>query len=634
VSDERNVTPYLAFHKVRAMELSRSMRTVQTPNQAAYDARYYALDLSPNLDTRVLWGTARMVATVTAGPITTLDLDFYANMAVDSVAVGGATATFTRAGNVLTLNLDHAYATGEAVDVRVRYHGTPAGGPFGAVFAFDSHAGHPLIWTLSEPFGARTWWPCKDYPEDKADSVDVRVTVPSGMITAGNGTRVSASDDGTTSITRWHEGYPIATYLVAISSFAYATVSDWYRPSPTDSMEIQFYLYPEDVAGASGVNSRVKGMIAAFAARFGPYPFLREKYGEAEFPWGGGMENQTITSLGTFLEYVVSHELMHQWWGDNVTCRDFHHVWLNEGFATFGEAIWAEAGGGLPAYHATMNGLRYLGPGTVWAPDENDVGRVFDGNLSYNKGAWVLHMLRHVVGDTTFFDAMRAYGQRFGGAAATTEDFRDVVEQVSGMDLGRFFQEWIYGEYYPSYRSGARALPVAGGGYDVEVIIEQTQGGQVFWMPVDVTITTASGPHAFVAADSLPSQSFTFHVPDAPLSVQLDGDGWVLCTIGAPLTAVGEAPPSLRLALSGPNPARAGASLSYWLPRESSARVSIFDVAGSRVRGWPAARLASGGHTLAWDGRDDAGHRVPPGVYTVCLDAAGERRTRRLVLIR
>lgn len=632
----REVTPYLSSQKILAMKRLRSMRTVATPNQDAYDARYYALDLAPNVNTSVLYGTVRMLATVTAGPLGTLDLDFYSNMAVDSVAAGGAPTTYTRAGNVLTVQLDRSYATGETVAITVRYHGTPSGGPFGAVFAFDSRNGKPLLWTLSEPFGARSWWPCKDYPSDKPDSVDVTMTVPSGMITASNGTRVSSTDNGTVAVTHWHESYPIATYLVSIASYAYTAYTDWYRPSPTDSMPIRFYMYPEDSAGASGVNSLVKGMLAAFSARFGPYPFQREKYGIAEFPWGGGMENQTITSLGAFIEWVVSHELTHQWWGDHVTCRDFHHVWLNEGFATYGEAIWAEAGGGLSAYHGTMDGFRYYGAGTVWAPDENDAGRVFDGNLSYNKGAWLLHMLRHVVGDSTFFDGMRAYGAQFGGGSATTEDFQGVMEQVSGLGLGRYFQEWFYGEYYPQYRMATSWVPAGGGGFDVDVRIDQVQTGQVFWMPVDVTVNTGSGAYTFVAGDSLASQIFTFHVPDQPQSVQLDRDGWVLCTIGQPLTAVGDRPaaPALRLFPVRPNPVRAEATIAFVLPRESVARVTLFDVAGARVRGWPETRFAAGTHALTWDGRDHAGRRVAAGVYTACLEADGQRRLQRLVLIR
>jgi aminopeptidase N len=638
VLDERAVTPYLAFHKARAMERMQAMRTVQSPNQSAYDARTYDLDLRPDIATQVLTGIVRMRATVVNGPLLDLDLDLASNMVVDSAYAADAPAPFTRAGDILTVALDRAYANGETPEVVVRYHGTPARGPFGAVFSFGSHAGNPLIATLSEPFGARAWWPCKDYPEDKADSVDIRVAVPSGMITACNGTLVASSDDGSLAFTHWHERHPITTYLVSVASYAYAVSTDWYVPVLGDPMAIQFYLFPEAVAGAAAVNAKVKGMIAAFAARFGEYPFLDEKYGEASFSWGGGMENQTLTSLGGFWEYIVAHELGHQWWGDMVTCRDFHHIWLNEGFATYCQALWTEAGAGLAGYHADMRGARYYGPGTIYAPDENDVPRVFNGDLSYNKGSWVLHMLRHALGDTTFFTALRAYGEQYRYGTATTENFRDVCASVSGRNLDKFFQQWIYGEYYPHYHFDYSYVPAAPevGGYDVSFRLDQAQAWQLFWMPVDVTINTADGAHTFVAMDSLPSQYFTFHVAQPPLSVEVDRDEWILRSVEATLTAVDGTPsvPMPRLMPARPNPVRERAALSFWLPAPCAVRLTLVDVTGARVRTLAEAAFGGGMHELVWDGRDDHGRRVAPGVYTAGLEAAGERRNEKLVLIR
>jgi hypothetical protein len=638
VLDEKDVAPYLAFHKARATERAQAMRTVQSPNQAAYDARTYDLDIRPDIATRVLTGIVRMRATVVSGPLLGLDLDFASNMVVDSAYAADTPTPVTRSGNILTVALDRPYLNGETPEVVVRYHGTPASGPFGAVFGFGSHAGQPLIATLSEPFGARAWWPCKDYPDDKADSVDVRVKVPSGMITACNGTLVESSDNGSVAIAHWHERHAISTYLVSLASHAYAVSTDTYTPVLGDPMPVQFYIFPDAVAGAAAVNAKVKGMIAAFAARFGEYPFLDEKYGEASFSWGGGMENQTITSLGGFWEYVVAHELSHQWWGDMVTCRNFHHIWLNEGFATYAQALWTEAGSGLAGYRSDMTGKRWLGAGTVYAPDENDVARVFNSSLSYNKGAWVLHMLRHALGDTTFFTALRTYGQQYRYGTATTENFRDVCAAVSGRNLDKFFQEWIYGEYYPQYRFSYSYGPAAPevGGYDVAVRLDQIQSWQLFWMPVDVTIHAADGAHTFVAADSLPSQLFVFHVEQPPLSVEIDRDEWILRSVQATVTAVDGPPgrPLVRLMPARPNPVRERAALSFWLPAPSAVRLTVVDVTGAQVRSLAEAAFAGGMHEVAWDGRDDRGRRLAPGVYTLRLEASGKHRTEKLVLLR
>ena len=275
-------------------------------------------------------------------------------------------------------------------------------------------------------------------------------------------------------------------------------------------------------------------MIATYAGLFGEYPFVAEKYGHAQSLYGGGMEHQTCSSLPIFNETIEAHELAHQWWGDLVTCRDFHHIWLNEGFATYCEALWAEAIGGAAAYHEELSFNRWFGPRTIYVPDVSIESRIWDPWLSYNKGSWVLHMLRHVLGDTAFFAALRHFYVQYAYSTATTEDFRDVCEAVSGRDLDAFFQQWIYGEYYPRYRFDWTSAPV-GGGHDVALTLRQIQSWQLFRMPIDVTVTTAGGERTFVVEDSLASQGFTLHVDAAPTAVAVDPDGWILKALELPV---------------------------------------------------------------------------------------------------
>jgi len=532
VRDERDIAPFEAAWKAAGLKRERRLATPMTANQAAYDARWYALDLTPAPATHSLSGTVRMKATVIAGPLSAVDLDLTPAMIVDATTSAGAPATFSHPASILTITLDRAYATGETFDVTVAYHGDPtAGGSFG----FNFTDGGQLIWSLSEPFGARTWWPCKDANDDKADSVRVRVTVPTGLITASNGVRTVATDNGTTAVSEWHERYPIATYLVSIASFPYVVTQDWYKPATGDSMPITFFTFPSTNAYVGPLHAKIKDMIAAFAARYGEYPFLSEKYGHAQFLFGGGMEHQTCTSLGAYDEWVMAHELAHQWWGDMVTCRDFHHIWLNESFATYSEAIWAEANGGYAAYKEDIDFNQFFGPGSVWVPDVSDENRIFDYDLTYNKGSWVLHMLRHVLGDAAFFQSLAQYRAQFAYASATTEDFRDVCELVSGKDLHPFFQQWIYGEYYPQYRPTWTATPAAGG-YDVHLTLDQIQNWQIFQMPVDIRIVTAAGNRDFTVQNTTASQSYTLHVDAAPGAVKIDPDEWILRTVDEPVT--------------------------------------------------------------------------------------------------
>jgi aminopeptidase N len=533
IRDSRDVAPYLAWHQAEAARRQQAEGTREEPNpaEAYYDARYYDLTLNLNPATHVLTGVVTGRFTVVSGPLTQLVLDLSQTMNVSAVTCGGVAVTSTHASRLLTVNLDRAYNNGETITLVISYSGNPADN---STFGWDTAYGRSMIWTLSEAFGARNWWPCKDYPDDKADSVDVRVTTPTGLITASNGKLRQHTDNGQTAFSWWHEKHPITTYLVSLAIYPYNVYSDWYHASPTDSMEIKFFNYPEDVPSVVEVQARVKDMIAAYKARWGEYPFLDEKYGHAEFNWGGGMEHQTCTSLGYFGESVVAHELGHQWWGDMITCKTFHDVWLNEGFATYCEAIWAEANGGLPAYHAEMNASSYFGPGTIYVPDTSDWNRVFDSNLSYNKASWVLHMLRGMVGDTTFFQIMSTYYNEWKYNSASTADFQAVCESVSGRDLDAFFQEWIYGEYYPIYSFSWSATP-ATSGYDVQLTVNQIQSWQLFNMAIPVVVNTAAGPVSFQIQNSLASQTYLLHVNAQPSEVQLDPDSWILRTVIAPI---------------------------------------------------------------------------------------------------
>jgi hypothetical protein len=243
------------------------------------------------------------------------------------------------------------------------------------------------------------------------------------------------------------------------------------------------------------------------------------------------MEHQTCTSMGVWNEYVIAHELTHQWWGDYVTCNDFHHIWMNEGFATYSEALWQEHYSEA-AYWAEVLAARYLGAGTIYVPDTSDWSRIFHTGLSYNKGSWVLHMLRHVVGDTTFFDILSAYyndpARAFG--TVTTEEFRDICEAVWGTDLDWFFHQWIYEEFYPSYSYGWASAP-NGPNWDIALGIDQLQTNYVFTMPIDVKIDFASGDTTLAVWDSLATQNFNLTVSQEPVAVSIDPDQWILRTV-------------------------------------------------------------------------------------------------------
>ncbi len=495
-------------------------------NQTQFDVNFYFLDLELNFEWQEIAGAVTVEATALE-PIDRIELDLAGQLNVDSVTVAGKPVSFTHENNRLSIFFETEKAVGELAKATIYYGGTPPSSGFGS-FSFTSRGGEPLAWTLSEPFGARDWWPCKDAPIDKADSVDIRIRVPAGLIVASNGLLKEKIQDATHVTYHWQERYPITTYLVSLAVYPYHTYRDWYVNAEQDSMPVDFFVFPDHYPSLQYNYAKTVDMLAAFEDLFGPYPFFNEKYGHAEFGWGGGMEHQTITSLGGWSEGLIAHELAHQWWGDMITCESFHHIWLNEAFATYSEALWLEYSRGTVDMHSDMARKEYLGEGTVYV--ENPLtDNIFDYALTYAKSAWVLHMLRHVVGDHVFWDILDTYYQEFEHSTAATKDFVEVCERVSGRDLQTFFDQWIYKSGSPIYTYTWHTVDQEGH-WRLKGTVSQNQPDLTFEMPIDVHVKFADGDTTLVFENSKHEENFEFVLNDKPESVELDPDNWVLGT--------------------------------------------------------------------------------------------------------
>lgn len=324
-------------------------------------------------------------------------------------------------------------------------------------------------------------------------------------------------------------------------------------------------------------------MLSAFVHLFGEYPFMDEKYGHAEWGASYGMEHQTITSMGDPTERRVAHELAHMWWGDMITLDSYHHMWLNEGFARYAEALWAEQKSGSGLYHSTMNSYAYYGGGTIYVEDPVH-DNVFHFNLEYNKGAWVLHMLRHVVGDSTFFNILQAYGSdsRYQYGTATTEQFRDVAEAISGLELDSFFDQWIYHSYFPHY-----GLNYHQDGDSLRVTISQDQAGPtIFEMPIDLKIICDDTLFITKVRNYLPIQEYAIELPadDSLIYVAIDPDNWILKRVTY-LHNEDEVfePEEFKIHPPYPNPFNSGVTIRLDLPDSGSLAVKIYDLRGNLV---------------------------------------------------
>ncbi len=607
--------------KRAALEHLRLMEPAKVSTaQENYDVSHYRIELAIDTTEKQISGAVTMTAKARVDSFAVVELDLDSSMTVDSV--GGDASGYTRTGNLLRIDLTQPRQCDSSFTLQVAYHGQPAGGGFGA-FGFNYHSDPPtpVIWSLSEPYFARNWWPCKDTPGDKADSVDMIVTVPQNLIVASNGVLRSDVNNGDTTRTfHWHESYPITTYLVSVAATNYEIYTDWFNYAPGDSMIVSLYTYPGALDAPWVQLDELLDMLTYFHDIFGPYPFLTEKYGIAQFPWGGGMEHQTITSQGSFLSSILTvHELAHQWWGDKITNATWGDIWLNEGFASYAEALYFEHTSGPDYLKTYLEMMDRDYPYPIYVDDTTSVSRIFHITV-YDKGGWFLHMLRHIVGDSAFFDILLAYSDdpRFAYGNATTAGFQDVCETVSDMDLDWFFQPWIYKVGRPEYRVEWSAADSAGA-HTLNVLIEQIQypGGALFPMPIDITIEMATGDTVVTVFNDSASQVFRIPLAAAPTGIIVDQDGWILKRIvSVSNTDEREAiPTDFALGQNYPNPFNAVSHIRYSTPRSSHVRLVLYDLLGREVATLVNKPLEPGYYTAVWRGRDREGVPVASGIY-------------------
>ncbi len=443
----------------------------------AYDVTYYKLDLALEATSRDVAGSVGMRVRVGAQALDSLAFDLYqapagapagtATLVLDSVVVNGRRASgVRRAGQEATAALAVLAPAGTLADARIYYHGTAPHGNTAAIGnALDRrdsvrYAGvwhhYPVLWSLSEPFSAHEWFPCKQVLTDKADSSDVWVTTTLPNKVGSNGVLArTVALPGNRVRYEWKSRHPIDYYLISVAVAPYQEYTSYASPAGGPRVPIVDYVYDQGALDFYRADiDRTAGFLENYARLVGPYPFADEKYGHSMAPIGGGMEHQTMTTQDGYDFALNAHELFHQWFGDNVTCASWADIWLNESFASYGEYLSYQAFGqpvDAPNWLNTARGYALRDPGSVYVADTTNVARIFNYDLSYKKGALVVHMLRDLLNDDArFFRALRTYQQRFGGGTARTADLQAVFEGETGRPLGYFFQQWFRGQGYPS----------------------------------------------------------------------------------------------------------------------------------------------------------------------------------------
>ncbi len=629
-----------------ALSADKSSRPVAA-GTIHYDVREYRLSLDLDPAETEYTGEVYVRFAPQLQDFTDFVLDV-ADLEILAVSGGDGPLPFVQAGDSLTVTLPLA-KVGSVDSVTVAYRGELGlrnQDGLGHWPANPDTLGNtgPCISTFSEPEFSRFWWPCKDRPYDKA-AATITITVPDGLTAVSNGVLEDEVDngDGTTTWT-WVESHPIAPYLVsvAISEYDHLTETCFTDDS---TVSLEHWVFPLSHDDAVTDFAPLCDMLEFMEGLVGPFPFADEKYGHAEYlnTLSGAMEHQTITSYGTnlirgdnFYDWIVIHELAHQWFGDSLTPETWSDIWLNEGFATYSEALWREHlygpdGDGVNGgYWWKMGRIRWgndwIGQSTVY-----DAFPILDA-VVYDKGAWILHMLRGRMGDTAFFALLEDWttGSDRPEGVVATDEFVDLATAHHGEDLSAFFDPWLHENTVPHLEMTTSVEGGWGTGSELTVSLVD-RSGVAFDNVYPLLVVTDAGDEwrTIRLAGSEHTQIFGFGSPVH--SAQLDPRGWVAWR---PVTA---APSALRILRAVPNPSFNGVvGLIYSLEHDAEVALQIFDARGRRLfeRDLGPVLGTISEQEVLWAGRDDEGRTVPSGVYWARLEAGAESSVLKFSVVR
>lgn len=511
---------------------------LNNPRMNQYDVLHYDLAIQLDLGKKSFTGNV----TIAARALTPFDefvvSAFESTLTIDSVLSGHRALPFSQQPNTLIVGLAQPVNQSDTIRLQIYYHG---------ISIFEGQFDNGGIYFLridrasssSEPFFARRWWPCKDLPTDKATAT-ISITVPDSLTVVSNGLLDTVQHILGTSTYRWITKYPTATYLISFAAAPYYHYSETYTGITGKNMPIDYYVFPEDSAKAKIDFQNTTKILSYFESAFGPYPFIDEKFGFAEVDGDLTMENQTICSIQQSMftgdrqyELTLAHEAAHQWFGNMITPMNWHHTWLNEGFATYAEALYLEHRKGHGAYMQFIRSMMQMPIGTyagsIYGKTETNFWDSFADRVYY-KGAIVLHMLRSMIGGSAFFRIIADYATtpKYRYENVFSEDFIAVCERVSGRQLGWFFKQWVFAEADSTDRPVLTVDWCDSTQQDthrVTVQIQQKIPNKIIYrLPMQLVIDTELRSYSFEITDSLAVQSFQFTIPDIPKNVHLDPD--------------------------------------------------------------------------------------------------------------
>lgn len=533
-----------ADHRVRSLAAKPVVSAKVAAAMTDYDVSWYRLDLNMERTNTNVSGSATHKSRVTASALSQYIFELHPNFTIDSIHINQNSVAFTRNGNAVSATLSTAAVQGDWLTVQIWYNGTAPNSGSAAIGNGLSNAtsqswGNRVTWSLSQPYAAYEWWPCKQNLSDKADSCMVNITTDSTNKVGSNGLlqQVVAMAGGKARY-EWKSNYPIDYYLISVSIARYVEYSFNANPqgSPNPVL-IQNYIYdnPQTLINFQSDIDDTKDMMELFATQFGRYPFDQEKYGHCMAPFSGGMEHQTMTTQGFFDFTLTAHELGHQWFGDYVTCATWSDIWVNEGFASYSEYLALEGlqpANAAPHMQDVHDNVMSQPDGSVWFTDTTQVNRIFSSRLTYEKGSALLHMIRFELNDdSVFFRVLRKYLQQFAYGNATALEFKQVLETESGMNFTPFFNQWFYGEGYPTL--SAKWYHQNGTFYlQTSQTASMPSVTPLFTTPVEYRLVRAGGDTLIRLPLNQSTQFYTIPVSGNVAFISIDPKNWILNQAG------------------------------------------------------------------------------------------------------
>ena len=603
-------THYCADHKAQRFNkqiainaaVAKTAQSAVAPKENMYDLKFYHLNINIERNTRYISGNVKSKAKVLAASLDSFAFVLHENHTIDSVYVNGIKRNFVRRDSLVLATAGTPIVQNQLFDAIVYYKGTAPTGNAAAIgdgynMGTSGSWGNQVTWSLSESLCAYHWFPCKQDLRDKIDSSWVYATTDSANMVGSNGLLKNIVTIGNKKRYEWKSKYPIDYYLISVATAKYKPYILYAKPQylVNDSIYIQNFIYDNAINNTAWATqktalNKIVPTINFMSNIFGMYPFYKEKYGHCMAPFGGGMEHQTMTSLGFFDFELDAHELGHQWWGDNVTCASWKDIFINEGWASYSEYLCHQymTGTGTTATQKMLDVhtsvMSQLGGSCYFTnADTMNATRIFSSRLTYDKGSAVCHSLRYEINnDSVFFPAIRAFQATYGDNTATVIEFKNFMEAQSGLNFTQFFNQWYYGQGYPTF---SVSWNQGGGVFYLKSTQTQSFPSSVplFMTHVDYRISRTAKPDTIVRLyHGQTIENYSIPLTGSVTSIGVDPNNWILNKVGTNTKDITLNTSALIDDMTeifvGPNPT--SDVLNIYMNTNDKSSVEIFDVTG------------------------------------------------------